>query len=55
MWLKCVVSGKRAEGEETTSGSVGFGFTQGLGGATKGFNMEKEEMTTLPHYKRTLD
>lgn len=42
-------------GEETTSGSVGFGFTLGLGGATKDFNIEKEDMTTLPRYKRTLD
>lgn len=49
------MSGKRAEGEKTTSGSVGFGFTLGLGGATEGFNMEKEEMSTLSRYKRTLD
>lgn len=41
--------------KETASGSVGLGFTLGLGGATEGFNMEKEEMTTLPGYKRTLD
>ena len=36
MWLERVVSGKRTEWEETTSGSVGFGFTLGVGGATKG-------------------
>lgn len=34
--MEHVVSGKRTEWEETTSGSVGFGFTLGVGGATKG-------------------
>lgn len=50
MWLECVLSGKKAGvgwGEETALGSVGFGFMLGLGGATKGFNMEEGEMTFM--------
>lgn len=41
--------------EETASGSVGFGFTLGLGEATKGFNMEEEGTTSMLQKDTRLD